>query len=100
MSTPRRTLASYTPSRAPTASLPPVSEPKKVGTNKWLKYLLILIALWIIVWLVLSALRPSWVQVKVNGTPTGVVDNTKCVLWSLLFAFLVTLIYWFFAKGE
>ena len=53
------------------------------------------IILAVIIWLLLVASRPTWVQrIDANGRPTGEVDNGKAVLWAIVIAFIICIIIW------
>ena len=53
------------------------------------------IILAVIIWLILVASKPTWVQrTDQNGKPTGEVDNGKAVLWAIVIAFIICIIIW------
>lgn len=49
----------------------------------------------VIVWLILLAVKPTWVQKSDSGgNPTGEVDNGKAFLWAVVIAFIICIIVW------
>ena len=64
------------------------------GSFVWGLIWFIIIA--IIVWLILIAVRPTWVQQvdPTTGLPNGVVDNGKAVLWAIFIALIIILVIW------
>ena len=53
------------------------------------------IILAVIVWLILLAAKPTWVQnTDSQGRPTGDVNNGKAVLWAVIIAFIICIIIW------
>lgn len=49
----------------------------------------------VIVWLILLAVKPTWVQkTDSGGNPTGEVDNGKAFLWAVVIAFIICIIVW------
>lgn len=49
----------------------------------------------VIVWLVLLAVKPTWVQKTDSaGNPTGEIDNGKAFLWAVVIAFIICVIIW------
>ena len=53
------------------------------------------IILAVIIWLILAAAKPTWVQkVDEKGQPTGELDNGKACLWAVIIAFIICVIIW------
>lgn len=58
-----------------------------IGTWGWLvAFILILFALTVLIWVILYSKNPSWVQTG------GSTDTGKVLLWSLIIAFVISLI--------
>ena len=67
---------------------------KHGGTN-WGQYLLWFIIIAVIAYLIMYALKPTWIQkTGANGQPTGEVDGGKTLIAALIAALVVTLIVW------
>lgn len=53
------------------------------------------IILAVIIWLILAAAKPTWVQkTDDQGQPTGELDNGKAILWAIVIAFIICIIIW------
>jgi len=54
---------------------------------------LIFIILAVIIWFILAAWKPTWVQCQdAQGNPTGELDNGKAIIWALAIAFIILII--------
>jgi len=61
----------------------------------WAWAIIVFIVLVIIIWLILWAVKPTWVQqTDPAGNPTGEVDNGKAFLWAVVIAIIISLIVW------
>lgn len=61
----------------------------------WAWALIAFIILVIIIWLILWAVKPTWVQqTDPAGNCTGEIDNGKAFLWAVAIALVIVIIVW------
>ena len=64
-------------------------------SHGWAWGLVIFIILVIIIWLILWAVKPTWVQqTDPAGNCTGEIDNGKAFLWAVVIAIIILVIIW------
>lgn len=68
---------------------------KGFSGGSFLSYIVFFIIIAIIVWIILIATKPTWVQ-KYNelGQPTGEVDQGKAITWAIVIAIVLVIIIW------
>lgn len=70
-----------------------------VGNNWWF-YLFWFLVIGIIVWFLLFALKPDFVQKDdYDDNPTGDVDQGKVLLWAVIISLVVIFLVWVFQWG-
>lgn len=48
-----------------------------------------------IVYVILISVKPSWVQsTNADGSPSGNLDASKAILWTIVIAFIISIIIW------
>ena len=68
---------------------------RRGGGANWAWIIIVFIIVVIIIWLILWALKPTFVQKTDNqGEPTGEVDNGKALLWAIVIAIIICIIIW------
>lgn len=71
------------------------SAPAGYQGYNWAWALIAFIILVIIIWLILWAVKPTWVQqTDPAGNCTGEIDNGKAFLWSVAIALVIIIIVW------
>lgn len=75
----------------------PVTSQGKSGHQgyNWAWAIIVFIILVIIIWLILWAVKPTWVQqTDPAGNCTGEIDNGKALLWAVVIAIVICVIIW------
>ena len=89
----------YTPTGTVGPTTPYAAVPLEIhqhNSNNWVNLLVWFLIITAIVWLFLYVLKPGFIQQKdINGNPTGNIDQTQAILWSLLIAALIVIILYF-----
>lgn len=63
--------------------------------GSFLSYVIWFIVIAIIVWVILVATRPTWVQKYTpEGQPTGIIDQGKAITWAVVIALIIVIIIW------
>lgn len=89
---PLSTLAEECPDISTYKSAP---HTRGLGGNSWVGYILWFIIIAIIVWVILIATKPTWVQTYTpEGIPTGNIDQGKAITWSVVIALVIVIIIW------
>lgn len=68
------------------------------GSLTWLLWFIVIV---IVIWLILFAIKPTWVQkCDEHGNPTGEVDAGKALLWAIVITIIICVLIWiFFVAG-
>lgn len=68
--------------------------------NNWWFYLFWFLVIGIVVWFLLFALKPDFVQKeRHDGSPNGEVDQGKVLLWAVVIALIAIFLIWIFQFG-
>ncbi|SPN79354.1 Transmembrane domain-containing protein [Brazilian cedratvirus IHUMI] len=81
---------------SPEVSTYEVTTKKNVFSGgSFVSYIVWFIIIAIIVWVILIATKPTWVQ-KYNelGQPTGEVDQARAITWAVIIAIILVIIIW------
>lgn len=63
----------------------------------WLLWFIVIV---IVIWLILFATKPTWVQKTCeDGKPTGEVDSGKALLWAIVITIIICVLVWIFTTA-
>lgn len=80
---------------SPEVSTCKVSNTKVFTSGNFVSYIIWFIIIAIVVWIILVASHPTWVQnYNELGQPTGVVDQAKAITWAIIIALIIVIIIW------
>lgn len=83
--------------KVPACATTPACGVATTGCSYWVWYLVWFFIIAIIVWFILYATKPTWVQTtNERGEHTGQVDNGKVLVAAIVIALIILLIFWIF----
>ena len=76
----------------------PVCKPAcETRCHHWLWYIIWFFIAAIIIWFILFALKPEWLQTKdEQGNPTGEIDQGKLLITAIVIAIIIVILIWIF----